>query len=335
MYDLYECPYCGKVFYSPGALVEHINYYHPPAPPPPVYTCPQCGAKFDSQAKLDSHIAAVHPPAPPPVYTCPICGAQFATQTALDSHKVTAHPPVPPPEPEEPEPPPYVALPWIGSIWSFVWDIAGWFQSAYQEVSGWIWPFYYLQYPLYGLYRVFKSMLTPIADFWLWAEDMATKIVGIWTSGGILGLIQWWFPWLYNVGEWFYNRWQWFLSAVGDWWESTKTTVLGWIDIAVQGFNALLVWWDEFWKITWPRWMATLEVLGNEVSNFFTKTLPGLLDYLKLEYWWNGKLWDVDGLIGSKLAEWFPFYDDIVEFINDPGEFLLTKLTDWFLGKEE
>ncbi|MBA7592747.1 hypothetical protein ES708_34941 [subsurface metagenome] len=178
-------------------------------------------------------------------------------------------------------------------------------------------------------------MLTPIADFWLWAEDMATKVVNVFTSDGILGLIKWWFPWLYDVGEWFYGRWNWFLSAVGAWWDSTKVTVLGWIDIATEGFFTLKVLWDEFWRITWPKWMATLEVLGSEVSDFFTQTLPNLLDNLKLEHWWSGKLFDVDGLIGSKLAEWFPFYNDVAEFFSDPGEFLLSKLTDWFLGKEE
>lgn len=244
-------------------------------------------------------------------------------------------PPLPPPPPPEPEPPPIVALDWIGSIFSFVWDIADWFLSAYQEVSGWIWPFHYLQYPLYGIHRVCRDLLTPIAHFWFWAEHIATKLQAAWTSEGILGLIKWWFPWLYDVGEWFYGRWNWFLSAAGDWWSSTKVTVLGWIDIATQGLNTLRVLWDEFWTITWPKWTATLEVLGSEVSSFFTKTLPDLVDNLKLEHWWKGKLFAVDGLIGSKLAEWFPFYDDVAEFFKDPGEFLLSRLTDWFLGKEE
>lgn len=250
-------------------------------------------------------------------------------------------PPEPPPLPP-PEPSPIVALDWIGSIYSFVFDIADWFHSAYSEVSGWIWPFYYLQYPLYGIGQICRDLLTPISHFWYWAEHLATGVAAAWTSDGILGLIKWWFPWLYDVGEWFYGRWNWFLSSVGAWWDSTKTIVLGWIDIATEGFNTLRILWDEFWSITWPKWTAALEVLGNEVSDFFTKTLPNLLDNLKLENWWNGKLFAVDGLIGSKLAEWFPFYDDLVNIWNDvleffcnPFEFLLNRFFDWFLGPEE
>ena len=256
----------------------------------------------------------------------------------MNSPQCVVEPPEPEPEPEPPAPPPpapVVSLSWIGSIFVFVGDISDWFLSAFQEVSDWIWPFYFLQYPFYGLYRIFQDLLTPIATFWLWAEDIATKIVTVFTSDGILGLINWWFPDLGNVIEWFIGRWNWFISAVGDWWADTKTEVLGWIDMATEGFNALIAAWDEFWRITWPEWMATLEVLRGEVSDFFTKTLPNLLNYLKLENWWNGKLFAVDGLIGSKLAEWFPFYDDLAEFFSDPMEFLLAKLADWFLGKEE
>lgn len=278
------------------------------------------------------------PPPPPPVFTCPFCGAEFASQAARDDHIEKEHPgvlpPLPPPPPV-PEPPTVVTLSWIGSILFFVEGIADWFDSVAQSVPGWIDVFGWFSAPFYAISGVIRFLLTPLVKFWHWAEDVATKIVGVWKADGILGLIKWWFPWLYDLGEWFYYRWQWFYTAVGDWWDSTKTTVLGWIDIAVEGFNTLRVLWDEFWKITWPKWLATLEVLGDKVSDFFTKTLPNLLDYLSLEYWWNSKLWDVDGLIGSKLAEWFPFYDDIVEFISDPGEYLLAKLADWFLGKEE
>lgn len=243
-------------------------------------------------------------------------------------------PPLPPPPPA-PEPPPIVALTWIGSIFSFIWDISDWFLSAYQEVSGWIWPFHYLQHPLYGLYRVSRDLLTPIADFWEWAENIATRIQAAFTSEGILGLIKWWFPWLFDIGEWFYGRWNWFISEVGDWWEGTKITVLGWIDTAIEGLVTLRVAWDEFWKVTFPQWTATLEVLGSTIGDFFTNTLPTLFDISYAWEWWGYRLKEVQLLINSNLRVWFPFYDDMAEFFSDPGEFLLSKLTDWFLGKEE
>ena len=230
---------------------------------------------------------------------------------------------------------------WVDQIFSFVWDIADFFLTAYQEVSGWIWPFHYLQYPLYGLYQVCRSLLTPIAHFSDWTREVWTKILQVFSLEQITSFFRPWLDAAVNAWNWvvnsFWNVW----NIVEDWWSSAQWTVRSWIAMATQGFNTLIVWWDEFWKITWPGWMATLEVLGDDVTHFFTHTLPDLLDYLKLENWWNGKLFAVDGLIGSRLVEWFPFYDDlveiwndVVEFFSDPGEFLLSRLTDWFLGKE-
>ena len=182
---------------------------------------------------------------------------------------------------------------WIGNILSFVWDIADLFLSAYQEVSGWVWPFYYLQYPLYGLWRVTKSLLGPIADFWLWAEDVWAKILNIFSLEQITSFFRTWIDYATTAWDWvvnsFWNVW----NIVDYWWSSAKFTVLAWINTATEGLNNLRVWWDEFWRITWPQWIATLEVLGSDISDFFTNTLPNLLDNLKLENWWNGKLFTV------------------------------------------
>ncbi len=262
----------------------------------------------------------------------------------------------PPEEEEEPEEPVYI--PPIGPPWELPpmpeptlpstarfafmdWirerlvGVFTFFFSIYAETAGWIWPFYLISAPFYQLYQSFVYITMYWINFTEWVDEVWTIVERIWTSEGILGLINWWFPALADVIQWFSDRWSWFVSVVGDWWDSTKTTVLGWIDIATEGFNAVKVWWDEFWTITWPQWVATLEVLGDEVSNFFTQTLPDLYDHLKLENWFNGKLFAIDGLIGSKLVEWFPFYNDMAEFFSDPGEFLLAKLADWFLGEEE
>ncbi|MBA7576665.1 hypothetical protein ES708_18506 [subsurface metagenome] len=76
-------------------------------------------------------------------------------------------------------------------------------------------------------------------------------------------------------------------------------------------------------------------MLGSEVSNFFTHTLPTLFDVKYAFEWWGDRAKEVQELITSNLKEWLPFYDDMVDFFSDPGEFLLAKLADWFLGKEE
>ncbi len=221
-------------------------------------------------------------------------------------------------------------------------NAAGYFYEAYLEVNGWVWPFRALAFPLWLIYEAFYYTAFYFGEFNEWLAWAAGKLAEIFSIEQIADHFRW-------VIEAALAAWDWVVNAVGNvwaiidsWWTSAKFTVLGWIDIATEGFNNLKVLWDEFWKITWPQWTATLEVLGSQVGDFFTHTLPNLLDWLKLENWFNGKLFAIDGLIGSRLAEWFPFYDnlieiwnDIVEFFSNPGEFLLSRFTDWFLGPEE
>jgi len=231
---------------------------------------------------------------------------------------------------------------WIQILIDLVGNAALFFMEAAFEVGGWVWPFYLLEAPLYGLYKIFWSWRASLFDFNDWADDVWDKVLAIWDADGILGLIKWWFPWLYDIGEWFVDRWQWFTTEVGNWWDATKTTVLGWIDMATEGLNALIVWWDEFWTITWPKWMSTLEVLGSQISDFFTNTLPGLFNVEYAAIWWIAKLLDVAGLIDSSFVErkgfwegWQDMKGKVFEFFEDPLEFLLTLFTDWFLGPEE
>ncbi|MBA7568152.1 hypothetical protein ES708_09873 [subsurface metagenome] len=214
-------------------------------------------------------------------------------------------------------------------------DARDWLLDAYLEVAGWIWPFYYLKYPLYGLYVVFYYLTRYFGYFndWLeWAAGRIGEIISEWDIWSILATP---ISWAQKAWDWVYyaasNIWE----AVGRWWEATRTTVLGWIDTAYD--YALSLYYSlsasvHSWIDAATGWFKEVAVAWD---HFWRITLPGLLDYLKLEYWWDTKLWAVDGLIGSKLAEWFPFYDDLVEFVSDPGEYLLAKFTDWFLGKEE
>ena len=212
-------------------------------------------------------------------------------------------------------------------------DATNRFYDAYLEVSGWISPFNLLYLPLYYLYRAFYYLTWYFGQFNEWLDWAAGRIDAILSISSITAYFQTWIDYATDAWDWVKNALGNVWLIVESWWSSTKLTVQAWIDTATEGFDALRVVWDEVWTITWPQWTATLEVLGSEVSDFFTNTLPTLLDYLKLENWWNGKLLAVDGLIGSTLAEWFPFYDDVAEFFSDPGEFLLSRLTDWFLGR--
>ncbi|KKN28991.1 hypothetical protein LCGC14_0848570 [marine sediment metagenome] len=240
------------------------------------------------------------------------------------------------------EPPPVVTLPFLDLIVGWLVSVSDFFYEAYLEVNSWVWPFRGLAFPLHLIYRAFFYVAHYFGVFAEYMVMVATRIVQIFSLEQITAYLQ-------NVIDAAFNAWDWISNAFGnvwniidDWWTAATLTVQGWIEIATEGFTNLKVLWDEFWVITWPRWTATLAALGSQIGDFFTNTLPDLLSYLKLENWWNGKLFAIDGLIGSKIVEWFPFYDnlveiwnDIVEFFSDPGEFLLSRLADWFLGPEE
>lgn len=108
-------------------------------------------------------------------------------------------------------------------------------------------------------------------------------------------------------------------DILGEWWEDKKLLILGWIEAAIEGFNNLKVAWDNFW----------------------TTAFPNLVNFQWLTDWWGNRLSEIDTLITSRLQEWFPFYNtlsemwnSIVEFFIDPLDWLETRFTDWFLGKE-
>ncbi len=208
---------------------------------------------------------------------------------------------------------------WVDDIFSFVWDISDWFLSLYQATRD-IWL---IGSPVanifYSLHNVFWSLLTPIANFGDWADDVWGKVQNTLTSEGILGLIKGWFPWIATFGDWFTNVNAWFETGWKAFWGTVIPTVQGWINTAVEGLPAL--------KVAW--------------GNFFTVTLPTLFDLKYAEEWWKGKALDVSALIGSKLKEWFPQYDTEAEqqatrisFFRSPLDWLLEQFTDWFLGKE-
>ena len=240
------------------------------------------------------------------------------------------------------EPAPVVHIALIDSIFSFVWDIGDFFRDAYLEVKGWVWPFYYLQYPLYGLHIVFRSMLTPIAHFGDWADDVWAKVLQIFSLEQITSYFRTWLDYATDAWDWISNAWWNVIGIVGDWWAATKVTVLGWIDIVKQ-------WAIELWEDT-KKGIAELQ----PVWDFFKGKIENLEIVLNWYFEWKDQViaavirWgfvtalDVAGLVAAAFLErenlwagWQDFRDKIADFFTDPLEFLWTLFTDWFLGPEE
>lgn len=220
---------------------------------------------------------------------------------------------------------------------------ASWlFYEIYLEVYGWIWPFSYLQYPFWDLSSIFSWLAWGFRDFTIWVYEVNNLVTNILSWSTIESYIRNWLPHLVDVVHWWHN-WVYFLSReINNWWYYTQATVQGWIDIATQGFDNLVVAWDEFWTYTWPRWTDKLDLLAADWGDFLIHKLPTLFDISYAEEWWRSKFLDVTKAISDAFREredfwagWQDFRDKVVEFFTDPLEWLLDRFTDWFLGPEE
>jgi len=128
---------------------------------------------------------------------------------------------------------------------------------------------------------------------------------------------------------------------LGDWWETKKTDIGDWIDERkdwlldriedVQGsLDKLGIKWDNFWTATWPQLLKDFGALGVRVGNFFTTVLPGLATLTNLYQAFN----DFRLEWSSLFDFWGSFWREVMEFFNDPWEWLLSRFTNWFLGPE-
>jgi len=189
------------------------------------------------------------------------------------------------------------------------------FYDAYQEVKGWIYPFYLLKYPLYGLYGVFLWLVEGFYEFyqWLnWAADQIDEILS-WTN--IRTLIRGWLSGIEIALVWF-RSWSTFVGDyIADWWSGILPYILTYIDNAVEGLADFAATWDNFW------------------NNIF----PTLVTFGWLDPWWQSRLLEINALIGSWLASFQPFWEgwqeireEVQSFFADPLQWAYDKLDEFF-----
>jgi len=230
----------------------------------------------------------------------------------------------------------------LDSIIEWLESVADYFYDAYLEVNGWVWPFYLLAYPLYGLYWAFYMITFYFGQFNTWLDWAAKRIDTILSSWDIWSSFEPWFTAAANAWDWVVNASWNVWNIVDDWWSSAQVTVLAWINDTRLWFNALLndtnswlanlqSYWDSI-AAKIPTWDEVVNWWGNWWGNVA----------LVINVWWTGALLEVAGLIATAFTEresfwagWQDFRDKVAEFFADPLEFLLNRFTDWFLGPEE
>ena len=225
--------------------------------------------------------------------------------------------------------------PFIDLIWTLVWNISDLFLQWYYEAADWTFIGSYVSQVCLWVSQLFWSLLTPIANFHDWAVNLENEIATFITTIDIWDILAEPIKWATDAWAWVRYASLYMQDAIDAWWSWVSLTIQSWIDTAIQGVQGLVdnvtTWlgnlqttWDNFWTLTWPEWMSAFDSLATSWDNFWVVTYPTLLTAFQ-----------ADGLIDSKLTEWFPFYSTISEFFANPLDWLLDHFADWFLGPEE
>eukprot|EP00092_Neocalanus_flemingeri_P017432 GFUD01018856.1.p1 GENE.GFUD01018856.1~~GFUD01018856.1.p1 ORF type:complete len:533 (-),score=134.62 GFUD01018856.1:55-1605(-) len=77
-----QCPDCGRLFSTTGALKKHSSLHKPPELP-----CPICGKLFHNNQYLLRHAMSVHGDSSEKKFKCDLCEKGFDTKPAMDGHK--------------------------------------------------------------------------------------------------------------------------------------------------------------------------------------------------------------------------------------------------------
>ena len=219
--------------------------------------------------------------------------------------------------------------------------ISGSFYDAYLEVSGWVWPFYYLANPLYWASSRFADLSWDFYYFSEWAYDVWNRVTSILSWDNIWSLIKQYAGALLYELKGLWDWWTSIWSEIGTWWSAVQYDVRGWIDTAVGGLRDIAGAWSNFWNYLWPQLTRGFDSLKLGWDNFMYQTLPNLVNFSWLTTWWNSRLGDVRELVNTAIRDaaglaegWQDMRSIVVTFFQDPVEFIWQRFADWFLGPE-
>ena len=160
---------------------------------------------------------------------------------------------------------------------------------------------------------------SPLGHLAAWYESVIERISRWLTSLDVLSIMSQWIARVNQLWAWFGSWWLNVQTAISTWWQGIGTDVLAWVQSARDYAFSLIVGVRQ-----------QLDRLTSSWDNFRTAILPSLA--LKGE---------VSTLITSAFTPWVKTFNiidtfgkDIVDFFNNPLNWLLDHFTDWFIGKE-
>ncbi len=183
----------------------------------------------------------------------------------------------------------------------------------------WLPLFKFLTHIMDGLSSGVDLIFSGFFDFSRAFRQLENQIRDLLSWETILAGFDWIRERINSVWSWFSSWWDHVLSVITYWWTGTADQVWSWISTAADGLAGILTAWEEF----------------------RTSVLPTLFDLGTLEDWYRAKLLDIGDLIRSAFTEremlwkdWDEMRHNVTDFFDDPLEWLWTRFTDWFLGRE-
>lgn len=216
----------------------------------------------------------------------------------------------------------------LRAISDFLYDI-------FLEVYSWVYPFYLAADFFYELSWLFYYLANNFADFGDWLDWAADELEDILSWSTIRSYIRNWLPDLEDAIDWWDRWWVWVGREIDDWWTVTWNTVRTWVYARIDdvewlissietSLNTLKAAWDD-WKVKIP----SFDQVWSWFTNWWGNTLANIIA------WGALTALEIDTLINSRIKEWLPFYENIVEFFTDPLGWLESRFITWFLGPEE
>lgn len=229
----------------------------------------------------------------------------------------------------------------LNSIVSWLTSAKDFFYDAYLEVRAWVYPFYYLSYPLYSLYTTFYYLAYYFSDFNEWVDWAANEIGNILSYSNIYSYFRTYFDYASDAWYWVRDAYYYVTGIIDNWWDATWYDVRSWVYARIDDVEVLIA--------NTESWLANLQADFNNLI----ESLPNLNEILTwFTNWWSNTLasiiaWgaltatQISSLIDSAFtardslwAGWQDVKNDVIEFFTDPLGWLEAKFTDWFLGKE-
>lgn len=225
----------------------------------------------------------------------------------------------------------------LNSIVSWLTSVEGFFYDAYLEVRGWVYPFYYLSYPLYSLYYAFYYLASYFSSFNDWVDWAANEIGNILSYSNIYSYFKTYFDYASDAWYWVRDAVYYVSNIIDNWWDATWYDVRSWVYARIDDVEVLIA--------NTESWLANLQA---DFTNFID-SLPNLNEILAwFTNWWSNILasiiaWgaltvtQISSLIDSAFiardsfwAGWQEVKSDVVEFFTDPLQWLYDRAENFF-----